>query len=99
MNQTIGLHVNSKCICSFLIELLYRKDDFINTVKLSFMTINKNNLSIFGISKVKTLTDFVTTEQDVKKGNNRLPLNLARMYEEDLMTKEEVEKAKVEMKM
>jgi tRNA A-37 threonylcarbamoyl transferase component Bud32 len=63
------------------------------------MTINKNNLSIFGISKVKTLTDFVTTEQDVKKGNNRLPLNLARMYEEDLMTKEEVEKAKVEMKM
>jgi len=63
------------------------------------MALYKNNLSIFGISKVKTLSDFVTTEQDVKKGNNRLPLNLARIYEEDLMTKDEVEKAKVEMKM
>ena len=63
------------------------------------MALNKNNLPIFGISKAKTLTDFVTTEQDVKKGNTRRPLQLARIFEEDLMTKEEVEKAKVEMKM
>lgn len=45
----------------------------------------KKNLKIFGISKVKTLSDFVTTEKDVQKGNNRVPLNLARMHEEDLM--------------
>ena len=56
-------------------------------------------MRIFGISKSKTLSEFVTTEQDVKKGNNRLPLNLARLYEEDLMTDEDVEKAMVEMKM
>ena len=61
--------------------------------------MKRNNLRIFGISKSKTLSEFVTTEQDVKKGNNRLPLNLARLYEEDLMTDEDVEKAMVEMKM
>jgi hypothetical protein len=54
-------------------------------------TCNKN-LKIFGISKVKTLIDFVTTEQDVKKGNNRLPLNLARIYEEDLIKEEKLKK-------
>lgn len=48
---------------------------------------------MFGISKSKTLSDFVTTEKDAQKGNNRLPLNLARIYEEDIMTEEEVESA------
>ena len=74
-------------------------DDFIENLKLSYITLKRNNLRIFGISKSKTLSEFVTTEQDVKKGNNRLPLNLARLYEEDLMTDEDVEKAMVEMKM
>ena len=77
----------------------YRLHDFIENLKLSYITLKRNNLRIFGISKSKTLSEFVTTEQDVKKGNNRLPLNLARLYEEDLMTDEEVEKALVEMKM
>lgn len=53
----------------------------------------RNNLRLYGISKSKNLSDFVTTESDVKKGNNRLPLNLARIYDEDLMSDEEVEKA------
>ena len=51
-----------------------------------------NNLSVFGISKSKNLSDFVTTEADVKKGKNRLPLKLARIYEEDLMSDDEVSK-------
>lgn len=63
------------------------------------MTAMKNNLPIFGISKVKSLIDFVTTEKDLQKGNNRLPLNLARLYEEDLMSEDEVNKAQAEMKM
>jgi hypothetical protein len=37
---------------------------------------------------VKALSDFVTSEQDVKKGNNRLPLNLARLHEEDVLKDE-----------
>jgi serine/threonine protein kinase len=42
--------------------------------------------------------DFVTTEKDLKYGKTRMPLALSRLYDEDLMSDEEVEKAKVEMK-
>jgi len=49
------------------------------------MELTKKNLKIFGISKVKSLNDFVTTENDVKKGNSRIPLNLARLFDEDLV--------------
>ena len=59
----------------------------------------RNNLRMYGISKQRNLSDFVTTEKDVQKGNNRLPLNLARLYEEDIMSDDEVEKAALEMKM
>ena len=44
---------------------LFRRDKFFETIKLSYITLNKNNLRIFGISKQKTLSDFVTTEKDV----------------------------------
>jgi hypothetical protein len=43
--------------------------------------------------------DFVTTEKDVKNGKTRMPLGLSRLYEEDLMSDEDVEKAQVEMRM
>ena len=69
---------------------LYRRDDFINAMKIAYITIKKDNLKIFGISRSKTLQDFVTTEKDVQKGLNRLPLNLARLIEEDIMSDEEV---------
>ena len=55
------------------------------------------NLKIFGISKQKNLADFVTTQKDVEKGNTRIPLNLARLREEDLMSDEELQKARIEM--
>ena len=54
------------------------------------MSLKKNNLKIYGIGKYKTLTDFCTSERDAKKGQNRMPLNLARMPEEDLMSDEDV---------
>ena len=63
------------------------------SIKLAYIAVARNNLGIFGIRKVKNLSDFVTTERDVQKGNNRLPLNLARVYEEDLMSDDEVEAA------
>lgn len=65
---------------------LFRRDDFINTLKMAHITEKKENLKIFGISKSKNLQDFVTTEKDVQKGHNRLPLNLARIYDEDIMS-------------
>ena len=63
-----------------------------NIIKLNYIQVMHNNLSVFGISKSKNLSDFVTTEADVKKGKNRLPLKLARIYEEDLMSDDEVSK-------
>ena len=68
----------------------YRRDDLFNVIKLNYIAIKANNIPVFGISKSKTLSDFVTTESDVKKGTNRLPLKLARIYDEDLMSDEEV---------
>lgn len=32
----------------------------------------------------------MTTESDAKKGHNRLPLNLARLIEEDILSDDEV---------
>lgn len=54
---------------------------------------------MFGISKSKNLGDFVTTEADVKKGKNRLPLKLARVYEEDLLSDDQVTKRLSEMNL
>ena len=66
------------------------RDNFFSVVKLAYISLKKNNLKIFGIGRSKTLSDFVTTEKDVQKGNTRMPLNLARIYEEDIMSDEEV---------
>ena len=70
----------------------------IDTLKLAFITLKRNNLNIFGISKSKSLADFVSTEKDVQNGRTRIPLALSRIKDEDLMSDEEVRKAKVEMK-
>jgi len=67
-----------------------QRDDFLQIMKMAYISEKRNNLRVFGISKSKTLQDFVTTEKDVQKGHNRLPLNLARLYEEDIMSDEEV---------
>jgi len=61
---------------------------------MAYISEKRNNLKVFGISKSKTLQDFVTTEKDVQKGHNRLPLNLARLYEEDIMSDEEIKNKK-----
>jgi hypothetical protein len=45
----------------------------------------QKNLKIFGIGKSKSLADYVTNEKDVQRGNNRMPMNLARQPGEDLM--------------
>jgi hypothetical protein len=43
----------------------------------------KENLPIFVIAKSKQLADFATSQQDVSRGISRMPLILARIYEED----------------
>lgn len=48
------------------------------------MTKRKQNLPIYGI-KSKDLREVTTTEKDLEKGISRIPLQLARIYEEDVM--------------
>ena len=63
-------------------------DDILQILKLAFISIRKKNLPVYGV-KQKSLKDFSTTENDAKKGISRLPMDLARMHEEDAI-KEEV---------
>ena len=54
-------------------------------MKVAYINLLQKNLKIFGIGKSKNLADYVTTEKDVQRGNNRMPMNLARQTNEDLM--------------
>jgi hypothetical protein len=45
-------------------------------------------MPIYNINKSKNLSDFVTSEGDVKKGKTRIPLKLARVYDEDILSDE-----------
>lgn len=53
-------------------------------LKVAYMSIVKDNLPIFGIAKAKQLGDYATSEKDVARGITRMPLVLARIYEEDI---------------
>ena len=55
---------------------------------MSFVSKKRANLPIYGI-KTKDLREVTTTEKDLEKGVSRIPLQLARIYEEDVM--EEIE--------
>lgn len=65
---------------------------------MAYISLKKNNLKVYGIGRFKSLSEFCTSERDVKKGQNRRPLALARLHEEDLMSDEEVQKACQEKK-
>jgi len=51
---------------------------------MGFLSQVQENLPIFGIAKNRSLSDFATTEKDVSRGISRMPLILARIYEEDI---------------
>ena len=51
---------------------------------MAFTSTCKRNLPIYGI-KNKNLREFTTTEKDRDKGISRIPLPLARIYEEDII--------------
>jgi hypothetical protein len=56
-------------------------------IKLAYTSRCKRNLPIYGI-KNKDLREFTTTEKDRDKGISRIPLTLARLYEEDILEEE-----------
>ena len=67
----------------------YRREKIFNVIKVGYVAKKKKNLPIFGI-KFKDLRDYTTNESDVGKGISRIPLQLARIYEEDVMEEIEV---------
>jgi hypothetical protein len=68
----------------------HRREKIFNVIKVGFVTKKKQNLPIYGI-KGKDLREVTTTEKDLEKGISRIPLQLARIYEEDVM--EEVDQS------
>ena len=74
----------SKLSILCLILHLCSRENIINILKVAYLSQTQENLPIFGIAKHKALADFCTTEKDVSRGINRMPLVLARMYEEDI---------------
>lgn len=62
----------------------HRREKLFNVIKVGFVTKKKQNLPIYGI-KGKDLREVTTTEKDLEKGISRIPLQLARIYEEDVM--------------
>ena len=53
-------------------------------MKMGYLSQVQENLPIYGIAKSRSLIDFCTSERDVDRGISRIPLVLARIYEEDI---------------
>ena len=87
--MTIDSLVSSKLtihnlICTDVIPFLHSITTVFEVLKMAYMSIKKDNLPIFGIAKAKQLGDFATSERDLARGITRMPLVLARIYEEDI---------------
>jgi len=48
-----------------------------------YLSLVKENLPIYGIPKTKQLADFCTSQKDVSRGISRIPMEMARQYDED----------------
>lgn len=68
----------------FMLTNLYSRDKIMNVIKMAYTSKMKQNLPIYAI-KNKELREFTTTEKDRDKGISRIPLSLARIYEEDVL--------------
>lgn len=62
------------------------RDELILTLKMAHLSVTRENLPIYGIPKIKNLESFCTSENDKRRGINRIPLILARLYDEDFKT-------------
>lgn len=71
---------------------MFSREKIFNVIKVGYVSKKRSNIPIYGI-KNKDLREFCTTEKDLEKGVSRIPLQLARIHEEDVM--EELECAPV----
>eukprot|EP00347_Sterkiella_histriomuscorum_P024519 403330825 len=65
------------------------REKIFQVVKMAYTSKSKTNLPIYGI-KNKDLREFATTEKDIDKGISRQPLQLARIYEEDVVEEDDL---------
>ncbi len=67
-----------------------------NTVKIFYMVLAKENIPIYGVvsyyhhlkfsnQRQKTLGEYTTKEKDAEKGIHKIPLEMSRITEEDLV--------------
>lgn len=59
------IHVNNEPDLRMICD---HRDDFFWTVKMAFIGLKRQNLKVYGIGRFKTLSEFCTSERDVKKG-------------------------------
>jgi hypothetical protein len=81
--------LSSEIICfhstiCYIINIIYRRDKILRSIKIAYHFKKKKNLPIYGI-KTKELREFTTTEKDLKRGISRIPLELSRLPDEDLV--------------
>lgn len=80
-SQEFVLHIKKEHDYRLLSE--YRETIF-QVIKMAYLTVCQENLPIFGILKQRALADYTTTERDIARGISRMPLVMARLYEEDI---------------
>ena len=83
------LQIQNRFVRNQIFKSLFdRREKIIHALKVLFAKKTKRNVVFFGI-KEKELRDFTTTDKDVEKGISRIPLPLARVYDEDILEEEE----------
>lgn len=87
------LHINKEYDYRFLSE---RRDEIINILKCHFAERNGINLPIFGVDK-SNLSQFTTTEKDMKRGQSKFPPSQFRLREEDVLRESETQMIKAEI--
>jgi hypothetical protein len=77
---TANIVVHSKNI---FIYFEFRREVFIELLKVQYFEITKKNLPIYGVSS-KSLRDYLTTDKDLMRGITRVPTIKFRMWEQDI---------------
>ena len=88
---TISLHSDStELVCHLNIQADLRmacrdaRKQIVDTIKMFYAAKTRGNLPVYGVRQ-KNLGLYTTQESDVVKGISRIPLQFARLAEEDLV--------------
>lgn len=74
------------------------RETIFQVMKMAYLSQVQDNLPIYGIAKSRSLIDFCTKESDVNRGISRVPLVLARIYEEDIKFDNQSKKTRTQLR-